>query len=657
VIFKRKGDKPQAGNSRKGRAAKSAGGGTKQPRRRRFSIKLLYGFAVLLVCGAIAVTALGFYLAQDLPDISDLRPNVYRPSVTVVASDGSTIANYGDVYGEWLEYKKIPPVLIQAVVATEDRRFFEHSGVDFRGLARALFEDILARHIVQGGSTITQQLAKNVFLTPERTIRRKVQEMFLAFWLEEKLTKQQILSAYLNRVFFGARSYGVDAAARTYFGHSGRHLSLGEAAMLAGLLKAPSAYAPTRDFEASMDRSSVVLDKMVEAGYITPVQATAAKDHAPKVQDQNSSANARYFTDWIIDSLPPEIAKRKDPLIVVTTLDVKTQSAAEKSLDDELAKEGAAKHIGQGALVAMGPDGAVRAMVGGKSYAESQYNRAAQSRRQAGSAFKLFVYLAALDAGLTPDDVMSDSPVIIDGWEPANYTHNYLGDVTLREAFAESINTVAVKVSETVDRQRVIDLARKMGITSRIVPHPSVALGTSELSLVELTGAYTIVGNGGVKVTPYAISEIRAGHGEILFRHEQKAPVQLIDPAADQLMEGMLETVVDSGTGKAARLGWLTAGKTGTTQDSRDAWFMGYSRDEEGRLLVAGVWMGNDDNSPMKRVTGGGAPAIAWRDFMQRAHDGGYVASPKMEPRMRPTPPPPPHEGLFDRIKRKLWHD
>jgi penicillin-binding protein 1A len=642
--------------ARKPRAARHAkGGGHKQPKRRPLSWRLLYWLAVLAVCGVIAVAALGFYFAQDLPDISDLRPNVYRPSVTVVASDGSTIANYGDVYGEWLDYKHVPKVMIEAVVATEDKRFFEHSGVDFHGLARAMVENIMARHIVQGGSTITQQLAKNVFLTPERTMRRKVQEIFLAIWLEEKLTKEQIVSAYLNRVFFGARSYGVDAAARTYFGHSGRHLSLSEAAMLAGLLKAPSTYAPTRDFEASMDRSSVVLDKMLEAGYITEGQAAAAKEHGPQVLNQDTSANARYFTDWVVDSLPPEIARLKDPLTVVTTFDVKTETAAERAIADELSRDGEQKHIGQGALVALGPDGAVRAMVGGKSYAASQYNRAAQSRRQAGSAFKLFVYLAALDAGLTPDDVMSDSPVIIDGWQPDNYTGKYVGDVTLREAFAESINTVAVKVAETVDRQRVIEVAHKMGISSHIVPHPSMTLGTSEMSLLELTGAYGIVANGGFKVKPYAIAEIHDSRGKVIYKHPQTPAEQLIDPGAVELMDGMLQTAVESGTGRAARLGWHAAGKTGTTQDSRDAWFIGYSKDEEGRVLVAGVWMGNDDDTPMKRVTGGAAPAIAWHDFMQSAHGGGYVTSARVSPIMRPKAPPPPEDNLFDRIKAKLF--
>lgn len=632
------------------------GGGLKQPKRRPIWLTLLYWGAFALVCGVIVVIGFGLFYARDLPDISDLKPNVYRPSITVVANDGTIIANYGDVYGEWLDYKNIPPSIVNAVVATEDRRFFEHSGIDVRGLARAMVQNVMARHIVQGGSTITQQLAKNVFLTPERTFRRKIQELILAVWIENKLTKQEIISAYLNRVFYGARSFGLDAASRTYFGHSARRLTIGEAAMLAGLLKAPSSYSPTRDFEASIDRSSVVLDNMVLAGYITAKQATKVKQNPPKVLDNDTSMEARYFTDWIVDSLPANFANRKDPLIVQTTLDVKTQTAAERSLSDELDKDGETRHIGQGALVAMGPDGAVRALVGGRSYAESQYNRVTQARRQSGSAFKLFVYLAAFDAGLTPDDVMRDSPVVIDGWEPKNYTNNYMGDVTLREAFAQSINTVAVKVAETVNRQRVIETARRMGISSRIVPHPSVALGTSELSLMELTGAYAIVANGGFKVKPYAIKEIRNGRGKVLYRRPQVSQEPILDPNAEELMDGMLQSVVESGTGKSARLAWPAAGKTGTTQDSRDALFVGYSKDEEGRILVAGVWMGNDDSTPMKHVTGGGAPALAWRDFMKQAHDGGYVA-PAVRPKMRPEAPAEPETSLFDRIKKKLWKD
>ncbi len=641
------------------RVRRARGLGATPPPKRRLIWRLFYWLAVLIVWGTLALGVLAVYYAYDLPDISDLKPTVYRPSITVVASDGTTIANYGDVYGEWLNYNDLPPVLVQAVLATEDRRFFDHGGIDFRGLARAMVQNVRAGRVVQGGSTITQQLAKNIFLSSDRTVRRKVQELVLALWIEAKLSKEEILSTYLNRVYFGSRSYGVDAASRTYFGHTARKLELAEAAMLAGLLKAPSAYAPTRNYEKALRRSHEVLDNMVEASYMPQARIDSAKKQRPNLLDRNATTDARYFTDWVVEQLPEEISQRQEPLIIYTTFDLKTQAAAEQAFRERLAREAPDRNIGEAALVAMGPDGSVRAMLGGRNYAKTQYNRVTHARRQPGSAFKLFVYMAALDAGMMPDDIMRDSPVIIDGWQPENYNGAYQGNMSLEQAFAQSVNTIAVKVSETVNRRRVIKVAEAMGIKSPIVPHPSVALGTSELSLLEMTGAYAVVANGGYRASPYAIVEIRSGRGETLFTRVPPDQVALIDGKANDLMDNMLRTAVMSGTAKAARLPWRTVGKTGTSQDHRDALFIGYGTDEQGRILVSGVWIGNDNGSPMKNVTGGSTPARVWHDFMAEAHKGGGYVKPMPRPKMDVIQPEeaPKKDGLFERIRKKLFGD
>lgn len=618
-------------------------------------VRVLYWGAVVAVVGLIALFLGGLYLARDLPNISELKAKPADPSVVILARDGSTVATFGDVHGQWLTFDEFPETLLQALIATEDRRFFTHPGFDMKGLMRASVKNLMAGRVVEGGSTITQQVAKNLFLSSERTTRRKIQEIMIAFWLETKMSKKDILTLYLNRMYFGSRAYGVDAAAHTYFGHGARKLSLPEAAMLVGLLKAPSALAPNRDYPAAVERSHEVLDAMVEAEIIKPEEAEKAKNSPPKVKRNITGVDSRYFADYVIDSLPPEIKERQEPMVVETTLDPKAQSAAERALRASLNSDGIPGNISQGAVVVMTTDGGVLAMVGGKSYAESQFNRAVQAQRQPGSAFKLFVYLEAMEQGIDPDSTMRDTPVILDGWSPENYKGTFEGDVTLRHAFEESLNTVAVKLSERVDRHQVLTLARRMGIKSKLVPSPSIALGTSEVNLLELTTAYAVVANNGYTVTPRPVVEVRTARGKVIYRRPNDRPEAVVSMEANDKMRELLVQVVESGTGKAARFGGPAAGKTGTSQDSRDAWFIGYSGD-----YVAGVWMGNDDGKPMNRVTGGAAPARLWANVMRGVTTGATIG-PVGKPKMRPTPPTndedSPNDSLFERLRHKLRGD
>lgn len=600
----------------------------------------------------IALIIAGIYLTHDLPPIDAAAPPRPEPSMVIVARDGSTIATYGDVYGDWLRFEEFPEPLVAAAIATEDRRFFSHIGIDIKGILRAGVKNMLAGGLVEGGSTITQQLAKNLFLSSERTLRRKVQEIILALWLELRLKKRDILTLYFNRMFFGDRAYSVDAAARTYFGHSARKLSVAEAALLVGLLKAPSALAPTRDYEAAVARSHEVIDNMVEVGALDAEEAAVAKMKPPKVLRSLVGTDSRYFADWVSDSVAQQDKARGVPLIVETTLDPRAQEIAERALLRSLNSEGIPGNITQGAVVVMTTDGAVRAMVGGRAYGESQFNRAVQARRQPGSAFKLFVYLAALEVGMTPDDVLRDSPVVFDGWEPANYDGQYQGAVTLRWAFAQSINTVAVKLSEMVDRHRVIKVARQLGVASPLKATPSLALGASEVTLLELTAAYAGVANGGYAVTPSGIAEVRSNKGKLLSRRKRGVGPQVIAPGANELMRSMLEDVVRYGTGSAARLGDRPAyGKTGTSQESRDAWFIGFAGD-----YVVGVWLGNDDGTPMRQVSGGAAPARLWRTVMEGLIHGNRLV-PSGRPMMRPgsgEAEKAQSPGFFQRLKERM---
>ena len=606
------------------------------------------GRLVLLagIWGVVAVGGLLAWYAYDLPEFDDLYIIERRSSITVKAADGMVLATYGDLYGEHQSLKALPPHLPRALMATEDRRFYQHFGIDPIGLLRAAYANLRAGRVVQGGSTLTQQLAKNVFLDRDRTLKRKVQELLLAFWLERNFTKDQILEMYFNRVYFGAGAYGVEAAAQRYFDKPAAELSLPESAMLVGLLKAPSRLAPTGNIKSAQNRAAQVLRNMAEAGYITAEAAEAmiAKP-AQLARSRVPLPNARYFTDWAVDEVYQLVGRDHPDLIVYTTLDSRLQGSAERAVETAMERDSEKLDVEQAALVAIGPDGAVRAMVGGRDYLDSPFNRTTQARRQPGSAFKPFIYVAALEKGMTPDDTVTDGPISIGDWRPRNFDGRYLGNISMREAVAKSINTVAVQVAEKVGRDQVIEVARLLGITSNLKPHPSLALGVFEVGVLELTAAYAAFANGGYAVQPYGVLEIRDTQNNVLFRRTSGgAYAHMIGAEILGNVNDLLSAVIEQGTGRAARIGRPAAGKTGTTSDYHDAWFVGYTPD-----LIATVWVGNDDNSPMKKVSGSGLPAQIWRSFMGDAMKGKPVKA---------LPEPPQHTvtlpSLWDRIVRQF---
>jgi penicillin-binding protein 1A len=594
----------------------------------RWRWRLLRWGLLLALWGVITLAGIVGWFALTLPSISDLATAGRRPSVTLLGADGALIATYGDLFGEALALKELPAYLPQAVIATEDRRFYHHFGVDPVGLIRAGYVNFRAGHVVQGGSTITQQLAKNLFLTPERTLPRKIQEALLALWLEHKFTKDQLLEIYLNRVYLGAGTYGVDAAAHRYFDKSARQVTLYEAAVIAGLLKAPTRFSPARDREQAAKRTEQVLANMVDAGYLTPAQVKVAQqERAQLAVAGRARPGTRYFADWVYEQTASYVDASGRDLVVVTTLDAKLQAAAEAAILATLSKEGEKAEVEQGALIAMSPDGAVRAMVGGRDYGESQFNRATQAMRQPGSAFKPFVYLAALEHGMSPYDHFADQPIRIGNWQPHNYEGTYRGDITAADALAHSVNTVAAQVFQRAGVDDVINAAHRLGITSDLSRDASLALGTSEVTLLDLTTAYCAFASGGRGALPYAIAEIRGKDGAVLYKRDGDGGGRIISPQIVGEMNQMLAGVISRGTGRSAALDRPAAGKTGTTQDFRDAWFIGYTAD-----LVAGVWLGNDDNTPMNHVTGGSMPAKTWRAFMLVANQG-------MPARALPAPP------------------
>ncbi len=621
-------------------------GRSKPPRRPlwRGAVKLgvlLCLWAFIIGGGALA------YFALTLPDTSQLTASERRPSITILADDGSLIASFGDLFGRPLTLKEMSPYLPKAVIATEDRRFYSHFGIDPYGMVRAALTDLRAGQIVQGGSTITQQLAKILFLTPERNLARKIRETLLALWLEHRFSKDQILEIYLNRVYLGAGTYGVDAAAHRYFGKSAAKLNLFESAVVAGLLKAPTRFSPARDRDKATARADQVLANMVDAGFITAAdEARAGKDEAALAVV--GRPGSRYFADWVADQIRDFAGTADKDLTVHTTLDPRLQAAAEASIGDTLARFGAKDRVNQGALVALAPDGAVRAMVGGRDYGHSQFNRATQAQRQPGSAFKPFIYLAGLEAGLRPTDRFVDAPIRIGNWQPHDYLNRYQGEMSLAEALAQSINTIAVQVAERAGIPRVIAVANRLGITSDLANDASIALGTDEVNLLELVSAYAPFANGGIGVLAYGISEISDSEGKIIYRRTGSGPGPVIAPDLVGMMNEMLAGVIARGTGKAAALPRPAAGKTGTTQDYRDAWFIGYTAD-----LVTGVWLGNDDDTAMVKVTGGSLPAAAWRTFMLAASQGLPVrplVAPRPVAETGPRVSGPPEESPLDRL-------
>jgi penicillin-binding protein 1A len=573
--------------------------------------KLAYWGLVLVLWAGLAAVALVVYYALDLPDTDDLWKTGSHPELSIYARDEGLVARRGRRGGRPMRYEDFPPHLINAVIAIEDRRFFSHYGLDPRGLMRAMAVNLRQGRLAQGGSTLTQQLAKNVFLTPERSFKRKVQELLLAFWLEAYFTKQDIIALYLNRVYFGSGAYGVQSAAETYFNRPVQNLTKIEAAMLAGLLKAPSRYAPTRDPAAAAMRTRTVIAAMQAAGFM---DAQEAQNLAAEniVITNRSTDGAHYAVDWTLDQLPDFVGRPRADLDVMTTIDRPMQLAAERAINNILEAQGEARQARQAAMVVMTPDGAIRAMVGGRAYGKSQFNRAVQARRQPGSAFKPVVFLAALENGLNADDGYDDAPLEINGWSPKNYDGTYSGPVTAGEALARSLNTVAVQVSEQTGRDKVIDMARRLGLSGRMRAHPSLALGSFEVTLLQLTAAYAHFANGGRQVVPHIIHAVMSASGQTLYDRLSPAPLQIIAPHHIGALNDMLEASIRSGTGRAARLEAVElAGKTGTSQNWRDAWFIGYSG-----ALVVGVWVGNDDGAPMNHVTGGGLPAQIFAAFM-----------------------------------------
>ncbi|HWK39950.1 MAG TPA: PBP1A family penicillin-binding protein [Hyphomicrobium sp.] len=585
----------------------------------------LYGLAV----GTASIAALMIYYTVIYPDPLTLRPKQNTPFVRILARDGSVISERGGG-DDYIPLDLLPRHVTDAVIATEDQRFFDHHGVDPLGLVRAAFINLRQGRTVQGGSTLTQQLAKNLYLSHDRTFARKLEEFTLALWLESRLSKADILELYLNRVYLGSGAYGIDAAARRYFGKSARELSLGQSAMIAGLLKAPSKYSPLTNPVIARARARLVLSQMQEAGFITEEQEQQAAEevsHSFGRSQRASSLEADYAIDYVMERLAPAfvmgLASQTSGLIVETTLDPALQASTSKIVEQMIDARGAELHASEAAVVVMERDGALRALVGGRSYSDTQFNRAVKAMRQPGSAFKPFVYLAALEAGYTPDTLVNDIPVKIGNWTPRNDNGEYLGEMPLRMALAKSVNSVAARLTAEVGPVRVAKLAKRLGIRARLAKDATLALGTSEVSLLELTGAYNVIANGGQAAEPYVIRQVRNLNGKVLFARNAPAPAQLVAPAHTLAMHDMLSTALRDGTGRRAALPSETAaGKTGTSQGFRDAWFVGY-----GAHLTAGVWTGNDDGSAMNHVVGGTLPAEIWRQVMLAAGAGqAYIA-------------------------------
>jgi penicillin-binding protein 1A len=590
-------------------------------RRRRFRPWRLIVAAVVYptLVVALALGAAFSYYSSAIPDPLALRQKDNAPLVRVLARDGSVLAERGAA--PYVPIDLMPRHLIDAALAIEDRRFFYHWGIDPIGLTRAIAANLRTGRVVQGGSTITQQLAKNIILNSERTLSRKVEELILALWLEMRLSKPDILELYLNRVYFGAGVYGVEAAARRFFEKGARELTLGEAAVLAGLLKAPSRYSPAWNPTLARERGQMVLAKMVEAGFVSPVRAEAESTGAVRFADwhvMRGDTGVEYAVDAALDQLPLLIGGIDGEIVIETAIDGNLQRRAQQIVHSLLSTEGGALDASQAAMVLLDANGGIAVMVGGKSYAESQFNRALRARRQPGSAFKPFIYLTALESGLTPDSVVKDAPVIHKGWTPRNFDGRYSGFVTLREALARSLNTAAVRLALTVGVHKAVETAHRLGIASELRPDATLALGTSEVTLLELTGAYGAFASGGRLIEPHIVTAIRSGRGRVLYRRPGPTARTVVAPQHVGALNDMLNAALIFGTGRGAALPMHPAcGKTGTTQDFRDAWFIGYTAH-----FTGGVWVGNDDRRAMKRVAGGTLPAKIWREVMLLAHEG-----------------------------------
>ena len=599
---------------------------SRKPNKRRGVFGLMrgavYWMMVMGIWGGIAAAGLVAFYGAQMPAATTWAIPDRPPNVRIVAVNGQLVANRGMTGGEAVGLHEMSPYIPQAVMAIEDRRFNSHFGIDPIGLARAMASNVVSGRVSQGGSTLTQQLAKNLFLKPERTIERKVQEVLLALWLEQKYTKDQILEMYLNRVYFGSGAYGVEAASRRYFGKSARDVSLSEAALLAGLLKAPSRLSPARDPQAAEQRAQLVLAAMRDQDMIGDSQLASAMSTPAVRATAYWTGSEHYFADRIMEELPQLIGEVRQDIVVETTVDLVLQTYAEGSIRRLIDDEGKKHNVSQGALVSIDASGAVRAMVGGYDYATSQFDRASEARRQPGSAFKPFVFMAALEKGLFPDTVRNDAPIRIGKWAPRNYNEKYYGQVSLSTALSKSLNSVAVQLAQEVGPAAIVESAWRMGIESDLTPNLSIALGTSEVTPLELTAAYVPFANGGFRPDIHFVKRITTAGGEVLYQHRSSSGPRVVRPEIVGMMNAMMTETVSQGTARRAAFGWPAAGKTGTTQNSRDAWFVGYTAN-----LTTGVWFGNDDGTATKNITGGSLPAAAWNDFMAAAHEGVPVAN------------------------------
>jgi len=602
----------------------------------RFEVKGFLRACNELACEGLTLSVAGFLvvLTFALPafEVAQGKINLSDEySVTFLDRYGNEIGKRGLLRDDSVPLEEIPDNMIKATLATEDRRFFDHFGIDVMGTFRALAENARHDSVVQGGSSLTQQLAKNMFLTPEKALSRKIKEAFIAVYLENHYTKPEILKLYFDRAYLGGGSYGVEAAAQYYFGKSIREVTLSESAMLAGMFKAPTRYAPHVNLAASRARANEVLSNMVEAGYLSEGQVYGARLNPARIVERGENKTPDYFLDWAFEEVQRLMQGKPNHILVTrTTVDLGLQKAAENALEDTVNKFGRSRNFNNGALVSMETDGAVRAMVGGKDYGSSQFNRAAHAFRQPGSSFKPYVYLAALEHGYTPDSTVSDGYVSCGRWSPKNYSGGFRGRMSLRTALAKSINTVAVKLSLEVDRGTVLANMDKMGI-KHLKKTCSLALGDNGMTPLEHVGGYAVFAAGGLEVRPYGIEEIRTIPGELLYNHDRDEPPrkQIFDPKAVAQLNSMLQTVVNAGTGRRAQLDYTNAvGKTGTSSAYRDAWFMGFTGE-----YVTGVWLGNDDFTPMARVTGGSFPAEIWKNYMTAAHDTDNIPNiPGVEP-------------------------
>jgi len=603
--------------ARRPQRSRKSKGSRNRRKGRSFLGKLVYAGVVLGLWAIIAIGGVVAYYASQLPPIDQLTVPKRPPNIAIMASDGSLLANRGETGGRTVTLKELPPYLPKAFVAIEDRRFYDHFGIDPMGIARAVYRNVASRgSSLQGGSTLTQQLAKNLFLTQERTASRKIQEAILALWLERNYSKDQILELYLNRVYFGAGAYGVEAAAQRYYGKSARNVSLSEAAVLAGLVQAPSRLAPNRNAEAAQARAELVIAAMNELGFITPGMTKTALGAPAEPVRRHGAGSVNYAADYVMDVLDDFVGTIESDIVVTTTIEPSLQGAAERVLVDELNAKGQKFNVSQGAFVAMHPDGAVKALVGGRDYETSQFNRATAARRQPGSSFKPFVYLTAIERGLTPDTVREDSPINYKGWTPENYDRGYRGPITLRDALALSLNTVAVRLNLEVGPKAVVQTAQRLGISSPLQAVPALALGTSEVTPLEMVSAYATFANGGMGVIPYVIEQVKTTEGKVIYKRPASGGLgRVVDPAAVAMMNEMMHNTFVIGTAQKAQIpGWPMAGKTGTTNDYKDAWFIGFTGN-----LVAGVWLGNDDGTLTKKVTGGNLPVETWHNFMKIA--------------------------------------